>query len=107
MDGSQISCFTEHGVKIFSKSQKDYGVISPELFPHNKCSLSGTLLHIKSTRYPRNPEYNIVFDPVHRLFYTFAWHQDGHYFPAPIMVSKDPKSAQQESACNFFSEVRL
>jgi hypothetical protein len=49
------------------------------------------LLVKKEGKYPRNPEYTMVYDPYNRLFYTFAWFNDGRHFPCPVLVSKDGK----------------
>jgi hypothetical protein len=33
----------------------------------------------------------MIHDPYNKLFYTFTWPSDGHYFPCAILVSKDVK----------------
>jgi hypothetical protein len=33
----------------------------------------------------------MIHDPYNKLFYTFTWPSDGHYFPCAVLVSKDVK----------------
>lgn len=86
MDKEHISCYSENGVKIFSKSKADYK-------PNPETKLSSSLLKTVESKFPKNPEYSVIFDPYHSLFYTFAWPQDGHYFPASVLVSSDRKTS--------------
>jgi hypothetical protein len=84
MDEDEITCYSENGVKIFSKK--------PEENQDKKHFEKGSSLLVKKEgKYPRNPEYTMVYDPYNRLFYTFAWFNDGRHFPCPVLVSKDGK----------------
>ena len=48
MDKDQVSCYTENGLKIFSRNMKDVS--------HNQdTKLSSTLLKILEVKFPRNP----------------------------------------------------
>lgn len=62
---------------------------------HKDTKFSTTLLKVIETKYPKNPEYNIVYDPYNLIFYTFGWPQEGHYFPASVLVSKDRKNTHK------------
>jgi hypothetical protein len=88
MDKQHITCYSEHGIKVFSKNMKDS-------HHHQESMLSTTLLKVLEVKFPRNPECNIVYDPYNHLFYTFGWPQDGHYFPTAVLVSHDKKYSLQ------------
>ena len=84
MDEDEISCFSESGLKIFSKSMKNF-----KKNPDSKCS--NTLVKVLEAKFPRNPECNVIYDPYNKVFYTFGWPPEGHCFPATVLVSKDKK----------------
>ena len=84
MDHEHITCYSESGTKIFSKSKKDSKT-------NIETKLNSTLLKVIEAKVPRNPEYNIIYDPYNNLFYTFMWSPDGHYFPAPVLITTDKK----------------
>ena len=39
--------------------------------PDTKCST--TLIKILESKFPRNPECNVIYDPYNKVFYTFGW----------------------------------
>lgn len=84
MNKEHITCYSEHGIKIFSKDKKNTS-------KHPDTKLSTTHLKTIDSIFARNPEYNILYDPYNHLFYSFAWPQDGHYFPTALFVSGDKK----------------
>ena len=59
---------------------------------HTDSKYSTTLIKVTESKFPRNPECNVIYDPINYVFYTFGWPSDGHYFPASVLVSKDKKS---------------
>lgn len=86
MDEEQITCFSESGIKIFSKSSADIHNIS------ENSSLKTTHLKTFDGKFQRNPEYSISYDPYNRIFYTFTWPTDGgHYFPTAVLIGSDHK----------------
>ena len=86
MDKDQISCYSENGLKVFSKDMKD-----SQKNPDTK--LSSTLLKILDAKFPRNPECSVIYDPYNFVFYTFGWPQEGHSFPTGVLVSGDKKNS--------------
>lgn len=102
MDAEHATCYSENGVKIFSRNTADFKV-NPDT------KLGTTLLKTLESKFPRNPEYNIIYDPYNSIFYTFAWPQDGHYFPTAVLSSSDKKQvmrAQEERrVCGRGSKV--
>jgi hypothetical protein len=96
MDNEHITCYSENGVKIFSRNKADF-----KINPENK--LGSCLVKTLESKFPKNPEYNIIYDPYNSLFYTFAWPQDGHYFPTVVLTSNDKKyviKSQEEKKFN-------
>lgn len=88
MDREQVTCYSENGSKIFSKLWRDFK-------KHPESRLGTTLLKVIDSKFPRNPECCIVYDPYCHLFYTFAWPPDGHYFPTAVLVSNDKRHSLQ------------
>lgn len=68
MDEDEITCYSEVGFKIFSKSDKDTHEVSEGL-PY----LRTTHLKTIESKLSKNPEYSISYDPYNKLFYTFTW----------------------------------
>jgi hypothetical protein len=96
MDNEHITCYSENGVKVFSRNKADFK-INPE------SKLGTTLLKTLESKFPKNPEYSIIYDPYNSIFYTFAWPQDGHYFPTVVLASNDKKQvirSQEERKFN-------
>lgn len=89
MDEEEVTCYSENGIKVFSK------LAGKEDKKNQEKQLNSTLIVIKKGKHPRNPEYSMIHDPYNRLFYTFCWYNDGHYLPCPVMVSIDPKEEIQ------------
>lgn len=89
MDQEEITCYSETGIKIFSKNSKDSRLVK-----------GLTTTHIKTAegKFPRNPEYCITYDPFNCLFFTFTWPGDGgHYFPSAVLIGSDYKSSAEIS----------
>ena len=84
MDKKEITCYSETGLKVFSKNMKDF-------HRHQDSKCFTTLLKVSEAKFPRNPECNIIYDPYSFMFYTFGWPPEGHYFPSTVLVSKDKK----------------
>ena len=90
MDQDEITCYSENGVKIFSKFGKDTHFIG------DKVKLETTHIKTVEGKFPRNPEFSIVYDSYNYLFYTFTWPTDGaHYFPTPVLIGSDYKSSAE------------
>lgn len=87
MDSDEVTCYSEHGIKIFSKRP----LLPEEKSKVNEKSFNSTLLCKKDVKHIRNPKYTMVYDPYNKLFYTFCWPAESNYFPCPVFVSKDPK----------------
>ena len=90
MDQDQICCYSDAGLKVFSKDMKNYR-------RYKETRFSTTLLKVIDIKYPKNPECNIIYDPYNLAFYTFGWPQEGHYFPASVLVSKDQKNTHNSN----------
>ena len=89
MDQEEITCYSEVGIKIFSKNPKDSKEVS---------GLKTTHIKTAEGKFPRNPEYFIVYDPCNCLFFTFTWPSDGgHYFPSAVLIGSDYKSSAEIS----------
>ena len=84
MDEEHVTCYSENGLKIFSKNMKDF-------HKHQDTNFSTTLLKVLDAKFPRNPECNVIYDPYNYFFYTFGWPQEGHCFPTAVLVSNDRK----------------
>ena len=90
MDNDEITCYSETGLKIFSKSNKDTHYVG------DKVKIQTTHIKNAGEKFPRNPECSIVYDPYNHIFYTFTWPADGnHYFPTPVLIGSDYKSAAE------------
>lgn len=89
MDEEEITCYSEGGIKIFSKSAKDSHIVD---------GLKTTHIKTAEGKFPRNPEYSITYDPYNSQFFTFTWPTDGgHYFPTAVLVGSDYKSSAEMS----------
>lgn len=99
MDHDQVTCYSETGLKIFSKSMKDS-------HKHEDTKLSTTLLKVMEAKFPRNPECTMIYDPYHSMFYTFGWPQEGHYFPTSVLVSNDRKNSTKTQTKKMNREIR-
>lgn len=98
MDEDELTCYSESGFKIFSKSEADTHPASehsPLVTTHVK-TLEGKI--------QRNPEYSITYDPFNRLFYTFTWPTDGtHSFPTAVLIGSDFKNGAELKMQKKFS----
>lgn len=89
MDYEEITCYSETGIKIFSKNPKDEHLVN---------GLKTTHVKTVDLKFARNPEYTIVYDPSNEIFFTFHWPTDGaHYFPTSVFVGSDFKSCAEIS----------
>jgi len=86
MDTEHITCYSEHGLKVFSKDMTT-------LHKHKDTKLQTTLIQVLEAKFPRNPECNIIYDPYNYVFYTFGWPQEGHFFPTAVLLSNDRKKS--------------
>jgi hypothetical protein len=92
MDRDEITCYSENGVKVFSKNEGETHFIG------DRIKLATTHIKTFPAKFSRNPEYTIVYDPYNSLFYTYTWPCDGyHYFPTAVLVSSDYKSFDELS----------
>ena len=85
---------------MFSRNKVDFK-INPET------KFGSTLLKTLESKFPKNPEYNIIYDPYNAIFFTFAWPQDGHYFPTIVLTSNDKKQViRSQEERRFNAELR-
>jgi hypothetical protein len=68
MDREHITCYSEQGLKVFSKDVKN-------LHKHKDTKMNTTLIQVLDAKFPRNPECNVIYDPYNYVFYTFGWPQ--------------------------------